>query len=175
GRPDCSEILEDLEKIIQQSKSFKFEDNEIKNTTKTKNTTSKFELHFNFNDCELNIDDLEKQAKLQIQFINNLGLNKGRNLDKFDIAFGIKTILGELGALEVKRLRNQEPIIIIPIKDLNITDDIPPEYDIVRLHFPTASVSYKGDVNEQFIQEIKTVLDSSNDDEKKKSTVKKDI
>ncbi|CAG8749460.1 4021_t:CDS:1, partial [Dentiscutata heterogama] len=51
--------------------------------------------------------------------------------------------------------------------------EIPPEYDIVRLHFPTASVSYKGDVNEQFIQEIKNVLDSSNDDEKKKVLLRK--
>ncbi|CAG8846922.1 34639_t:CDS:2, partial [Racocetra persica] len=138
-RPHCSEILEELKKIIQQKKGYKYEDHEIEKTTKSHNSTTKFELHFNFNDCELDIGYIEKQARLQTEFINNFGLNKGRTLDgSNNIAFGTKTLLGDHGDLSVSKL-NQEPTIIIPREEGNIAVEVSPEYDTIRLHFPTAS------------------------------------
>ncbi|CAG8641344.1 21749_t:CDS:2 [Gigaspora margarita] len=110
--------------------------------------------------------NLEKQTKLQIKFINNFGLNKARNLGKFDITFATKTLLGDHGDLEMTRLKNQEPIIIIPRGEMNYDQEIPPEYDIIRLHFPTVSVKYKSDVKDQFTQEIINALSNPNDNEK---------
>ncbi|CAG8620857.1 4261_t:CDS:2 [Gigaspora rosea] len=147
-RPNCSEILDDLKNIIQQVKDHKFE------------------LHLNFDNCEIDIEDLEKETKLQIKFINSFGLNNRRNLGKFDIAFVTKTLLSDYGDLKITRLQNQEPIIIIPKGEMDYVQEILPEYDIIRLYFLTVSVKYKSNVKNQFIQEIRNALGNPDDNEK---------
>ncbi|CAG8838182.1 9349_t:CDS:2, partial [Gigaspora margarita] len=89
-----------------------------------------------------------------------------RNLDKFDIAFAMKTLLSNHGNLKITRLQNQEPIIIISRGEIDYAQKIPPEYDIIRLHFSTVFVKYKSNVKDQFIQEIRNALSNPNDNEK---------
>ncbi|RIB01744.1 hypothetical protein C2G38_2229806 [Gigaspora rosea] len=163
-RPNCSEILDELKNIIQQVKDHKYQSHENKNIIKSQNNC-RFELRLDFDNCEIDIEDLEKETKLRIKFINSFGLNKGRNLG-IDIAFATKTLLSDHGDLKMTRLQNQEPIIIIPKGEFDYTQEIPPEYDIVRLHFPTVSVKYKSNVKDQFIQEIRNALSNPNDKEK---------
>ncbi|CAG8830473.1 32623_t:CDS:2, partial [Gigaspora margarita] len=94
------------------------------------------------------------------------GLNKERNLDKFDIAFVMKTLLSDHSDLKMTRLQNQEPIIIISRGEMDYVQEIPPEYDIIRLYFLTVSVKYKSNIKDQFIQKIRNALSNSDDNEK---------
>ncbi|CAG8646595.1 40426_t:CDS:2 [Gigaspora margarita] len=64
------------------------------------------------------------------------------------------------------RLQNQEPIIIIPRVEMDYAQEIPLEYNIIRLHFLTISVKYKSNVKDQFIQEIRNALSNPDNNEK---------
>ncbi|CAG8702828.1 3214_t:CDS:1, partial [Gigaspora rosea] len=92
--PNGSKILDKLKNIIQQVKNHKYQSHENKNIIKSQNN-SRFELCLDFDNCEIDIEDLGKETKLRIKFINSFGLNKGRNLGNFDIAFATKTLLSD--------------------------------------------------------------------------------
>ncbi|CAG8697767.1 26135_t:CDS:2, partial [Gigaspora rosea] len=87
------------------------------------------------NNCEMDIEDLEKETN-------------------------------DHGDLKMTRLQNQKPIIIIPRGEMDYVQEIPPEYDIIKLHFPTVSVKYKSNIKDQFIQEIRNALSNPDNNEK---------
>ncbi|CAG8559608.1 25047_t:CDS:2 [Cetraspora pellucida] len=146
-RPNCSEILKELEIIAKHEKVNGYDGHE----------TTRFESIIDHNNCEQDIKGLEREKMLQVGVIEGLDLNKGRNLVENDFILGTKTILSDLGDLDISILKDKDPDIFI----FN---------DIAKLYVPTALVQYNvddGDVNEQFILDVKDSLDSSDDNVKK--------
>ncbi|CAG8465981.1 1566_t:CDS:2 [Dentiscutata heterogama] len=137
-RPNCLEILKELEIVDKREKLNGFRNNE---------TT-----------CELDIRVLEREKGLQKEFIETFGLNKARNLVDHDFVLGTKTILSDLGDLDMSFLKD-EPDIFQSSFD-----------DNAKLYVPIAFVRYNSDVDnvdEQFILDVSNALNSLDDNEKK--------
>ncbi|CAG8769674.1 43726_t:CDS:2, partial [Gigaspora margarita] len=158
-RPDCSKILEELNHIEQ-----------------TYNENYDHNKHNEF--------DNERQKKLKIDFVNYFNLNKGRNRVAHDLVPGTKKILSDYGYLKINKLNDSDPIICFPdrgeqntipwtiLNNMNLFKNLDDENglhecDDIRIHIPIATVQYRGNVAEQFSNDIENALDWSDDNEKK--------
>ncbi|CAG8572698.1 21501_t:CDS:2 [Dentiscutata erythropus] len=142
-RPNCLEILNELEIVDKREKVNGFRNYE---------TTS-----------ELDIRVLEREKGLQKEFIETFGLNKAGNLVGHNFILGTKTILSNLGDLDMFFLKD-EPDIFVSGDHTSSFDDN------AKLYVPIAYVLYKSDVDnvdEQFILDVNNALNSLDDNEKK--------
>ncbi|CAG8755949.1 31037_t:CDS:2 [Gigaspora margarita] len=114
-------------------------------------------------------------------FISHFALNKGKNVDGFDFCQGRGSIMRNIGDIKTNKIHMRPPIIYIPNKkvspwtclrnsslftnqiDIKISKD-----DSVRIHIPIVTVQYTCKAASEFIQDIRSALNTSDPSENKR-------
>ncbi|CAG8772376.1 13552_t:CDS:2, partial [Racocetra persica] len=179
-RPSCALIIEKLKTI---SLSDIFVRDNVKGPSDSRKPMPIFQINI---ECELDYNYVLKEQKaiqLKIDFINHLALNKGRNPDGFDFIPAKKSILYDNGDLSVIRVYMHSPTIYLPksksspwweLDKLSLFTNQPNEIgdskdDDVRIHVPVAIVNYTCRATNEFIENVRNALNSSDSSEIKKN------
>ncbi|CAG8494714.1 17997_t:CDS:2 [Cetraspora pellucida] len=180
NRPSCAIILEKL-KIISLSDTF-VADN-VKGSSDTRKSMPRPYINI---DCVLDYNYVLKEQRviqLKVEFINHLALNKGRNLDGFDFIPAKKSILYDNGNLKTDKVYMSSPIIYLPksknspwweLNKLSLFMTQPKKTrdskdDDARIHVPVATVNYTCKATNEFIENVRNALNSSDSSEIKKN------
>ncbi|CAG8614037.1 2594_t:CDS:2 [Cetraspora pellucida] len=87
-------------------------------------------------------------------FIDQFSLNKGRNFDNKDFVPKIAAIIGNNGYLEKEKINLSVPIIFLPKES-----GIETQCNDVKILIPILSLHYQCDAIEEFVQDIRDVLE----------------
>ncbi|CAG8460434.1 9562_t:CDS:2, partial [Racocetra fulgida] len=118
-----------------------------------------------------------KLQQLRIEFINLFSLNKGKNCREYNFVHGEGIILRDDGELKIQKTIQSTPIIYFSKKGSvfsDITMDVEPENDYIRIHFPICTVQYQSEATDEFIIDIKNTM-SIPDINKKLEMLKKKL
>ncbi|CAG8500745.1 21664_t:CDS:1 [Dentiscutata erythropus] len=130
---------------------------------------------------------VEKSPRLNLysarkaRFISHFALNKGRNVDGFDFCQGKGSIMRNFGDIKTNKIHMLPPIIYLPNKDFSpwtylrnsslFTNQVDPKVskdEIVRIHIPIVTVQYTCKAASEFIQDIRSALNTSDPTEIKR-------
>ncbi|CAG8494735.1 17998_t:CDS:2 [Cetraspora pellucida] len=87
-----------------------------------------------------------------------IDVQKGKNYVKYDCVHGEGIILRDDGELKIQKVIRSTPIIYYSKKSSvfsDITMDVEPENDYIRIHFPICTVQYQSEATDEFILDIK--------------------
>ncbi|CAG8460396.1 9560_t:CDS:2 [Racocetra fulgida] len=177
-RPDCAQITETLKNISLLNPI------KIENTAGSRIYEPKPSKNLDFDlACELDYKALSRQRKLRIEFINHFALNRGRNLEELDFSCG-GIILRDDGNPKVNKIASSSPVIYLPLNHESPWTDLTnlfevknenkmgPKYDVVRIHIPISTVQYEAKPTNEFIQKIRSALNLSDENDKRKALEK---
>ncbi|CAG8494693.1 17996_t:CDS:2 [Cetraspora pellucida] len=134
--------------------------------------------------CELDYKALIRQRELRIAFINLFALNRGRNPKELDFSHGVGIILRDDGNPKIHKITSSSPVIYLPLNhespwtdltnlfEIKCENKMGPKYDVVRIHVPISTVQYEAKATDEFIQNIRSALNISGENERQKALEK---